>query len=74
MPECDFRQMARKCSDVGIANDNNCVIEVVDGTYRVIASRAAAEAYKPPNRNGDLTFKRIELKEEYQSIDVIVRI
>ena len=66
--EEDFRQMARKYSDVGIAIDNNCAIEVVDDTYRVITSRADAGAYKLFKRSGDLSFKRLEQRDEYESI------
>ena len=66
--EGDFRQMVRKHSDVAVAIDNNCAIEVVDDTYRVITSRAGAGAYKLLNRRGDLSVKRIEQKEEYEPI------
>ena len=66
--EGDFRQMVRKHSDVAIAIDNNCAIEVVDDTYRVITSRAGAGAYKLLNRRVDLSVKRIEQKEEYEPI------
>ena len=63
-----FQQMVRKHSDVGIAIEDNCAIEVVDDTYRVITSRAGAGAYKLLNRSGDLAVKRIEQKEEYEPI------
>ena len=66
--EQDFQQMVRKHSDVAVAIDNNCAIEVVDDTYRVITSKAAAGAYKLLNRGGELSVERIEQKEEYKPI------
>ena len=60
--------MVRKHSDVAVAIDNNCAIEVVDDAYRVITSRAAAAAYRLLNRRGELSVKRIEQKEEYEAI------
>ena len=52
-----------------IAIDSNCAIEVVDGMYRVITSRAGASAYKLLCRGGELTTERIVQKEEYEPID-----
>ena len=63
-----FRQMVRKHSDVGIAIDDNCAIEVVDDTYRVITSQPGAGAYKILNRGGELTVERIVQREEYEPI------
>ena len=71
--EEDFRQMVRKHSDVAVAIDNNCAVEVVDDTYRVITSRAAAGAYKLLNRRGELLVKRIEQKEEYEPIALLLQ-
>lgn len=36
----------------GIAIDNNCAVEFVDGTYRVISTSSEANAYKV-FKNGD---------------------
>ena len=63
-----FQQMVRKHSDVGVAIDDNCAIEVVDDTYRVITSQPGAGAYKILNRGGELTVERIVQREEYEPI------
>ena len=64
-----FEQTVRKHSGVGVAIDDNCAIEVVDGMYRVITSRVGAGAYKLLGRGGELTTERIVQKEEYEPID-----
>ena len=64
----DFQQMVRKHSDVGIGIDNNCAVEVVDDTYRVITSQAAAGAYKLLNRSEEVLAQRLDQKEEFESI------
>jgi dipeptidase E len=71
--EEDFRQMVRKHPDVAVAIDNNCAVEVVDDTYRVITSRAAVGAYKLLNRRGELSVKRIEQKEAYEPIALLLQ-
>ena len=71
--EEDFRQMVRKHPDVAVAIDNNCAVEVVDDTYRVITSRAAVGAYKLLNRRGELSVKRIEQKEAYEPITLLLQ-
>ena len=64
-----FQENMRRSSRVCIAIDSNCAIEVVDGMYRVITSRAGASAYKLLGRGGELTTERIVQKEEYEPID-----
>ena len=66
--EGDFRQMVQKHSDVAIAIDNNCALEVIDDGYRVITSQPDAGAYKLLNRRGELSVSRIEQKEQYEPI------
>ena len=68
-----FRQMVRKHSDVGIAIDDNCAVEVVDDTYRVITSRAGAGTYKILNRREELSVERIVQREEYEPIAVLLQ-
>lgn len=41
-----FRDMIRKTGGIGIAIENNCAIEFIDGRfYRVVTSKAYARAY-----------------------------
>ena len=67
-----FRQNVRKHSDVGLALDDNCAIEVVDDTYRVITSQRGAGAYKLVNRRGELSIERIVQREEYEPIAALL--
>ena len=66
--EQDFLRMVRKHSGVAVAVDNNCAIEVIDDTYRVITSQPDAGAYKLVNQRGEVSVQRIEQKEEYSPI------
>lgn len=58
---------------MGVAIEDNCAIEVVDDTYRVITSKTGAGAYRLLGRGGDLSVKRIEQKEEYEPIAELLR-
>lgn len=71
--EQDFRQMVLKHSDVALAIDDRCALEVVDDNYRVISSQADAGVYKLTKRRGELSIRRIEQKEEYEPIDGLLR-
>ncbi len=66
--EQDFQQMMRRHSNIGIAIDNNCAIEVVDNRYRIITSQNGAGAYKLIKQRGELAIERIEQKGEYAPI------
>ena len=67
-----FQENLRRHSDVGLAIDENCALEVVDGMYRVITSRAGAGTYKLVGRGGELTTERIVQKEEVESIALLL--
>ena len=67
-----FEEMVQKHANVGIAIEDNCAIEVVDGTYRVIASQKDAGAYKLLRRGEEVTIERIAQKEEYAPIDPLL--
>lgn len=64
-----FEQDVRKRTGVGVAIDDNCAIEIVEGMYRVITSTTGASVYKLLSRSGELTTQRIAPNEEYEPID-----
>ena len=64
----DFRRMVLKHSDVAVAIDDGCALEVVHDSYRVISSQAGAGAYKLTKRGRDVSITRIEQKEEYEPV------
>jgi dipeptidase E len=55
-----FREMIRKIGGVGIAIENNCAIEFIDGRfYRVISSKSYAKAYRVYKTGGEVVAERI---------------
>lgn len=48
----DFRDMIRKMGGTGIAIENNCALEFVDGRYRVISLSPNARAYRVHRSGG----------------------
>ena len=56
----DFREMIRKTGGMGIAIENNCAIEYLDGRfYRVISSKSHSRAYKIYKSGGEVVAERI---------------
>ena len=70
--KADFEGMVTRNRDVGIAIDNNCAIEVVDGGYRVITSQEGAGAYKLLSRSGTITTEPLEKSESYAPLAGLV--
>ena len=55
-----FRDMIRKIGGTGIAIENNCAIEFIDGRlYKVITSKKYAKAYKVHKHSGGVVARRI---------------
>ncbi len=58
-----FREMIRKIGGVGIAMENNCAIEFIDGRfYRVISSKSYAKAYRVYKTGGEVVAEQIRQK------------
>jgi dipeptidase E len=65
-----FRDMIRKTGVVGIAIENNCAIEFIDGQfYKVIVSKSYARAYKVFNRDHETVSKQIRQREQLAPIE-----
>jgi dipeptidase E len=63
-----FRDMIRKTGRVGIAIENNCAIEFIDGKfYRVLSSKSYAGAYRVCRTDGDVIARRIPQVNELTS-------
>ena len=59
-----FRDMIRKTGGIGIALENNCAIEFVDGRfYKVITSRSDAHAYRVHRNRGKVMAERINQEQ-----------
>ena len=64
----DFSEMVRKSNEIGIAIENNCAIEFIDDTYKVISSEENANAYKIYEQNGEVICETIEEEKEFKDI------
>jgi dipeptidase E len=65
-----FRDMIRKTGGVGIAIENNCAIEFIDGRfYKVIVSKNYARAYKVCKRGYEIVSKQIRQQEHLAPIE-----
>ena len=64
-----FRAMIKKAGGVGIAIENNCAIEFLDGRfYRVIRSKTYPRAYKVYKRGADVIAEQIRKQQQFSPI------
>ncbi len=69
-----FREMVQKAGGIGIAIENNCAIEFVDGRfYRVISSKGSARAYKLYKSGGEITAEQIRQEKELAPVESLAR-
>jgi hypothetical protein len=55
---------------IGIAIENNCAIEFIDGRfYKVITSRSYAHAYRVRKNRGTIVAERIRQKQQLAPIE-----
>jgi len=67
-----FRDMIRKTGGIGIAIENNCAIEFIDGKfYRVIRSKSYARAYRVYKRAGEVVAEQILPEEQLAPIEFL---
>ena len=70
----DFRDMIRRTGGVGIAIENNCAIEFIDGrSYRVITSRHYARAYRVYKAGGQVLAEQIRRQDQFAPIELLYR-
>ena len=64
-----FQNMIKKIGGFGIAMDNDCAIEFIDGKYyRVLTSKQGAGAYKVYKKQGKVVSEKIEQKSTLSPI------
>lgn len=69
-----FRDMIRKTGGVGIAIENNCAIEFIDGRfYKVISSKSDARAYRVYKRDRKVVTEQIRRQEHLAPIAALYR-
>ena len=70
----DLKRMMKSVSKMpAIALENCSAIEIVDGKYRIIISQPVAKAYKIFWKKGIYHKEEIVLKEEYQSLEGLLK-
>jgi dipeptidase E len=65
-----FRDMIRKTGGIGIAIENNCAIEFIDGRlYKVISSKSHARAYRVYKSGGELVAEQISQQKQLEPVE-----
>jgi dipeptidase E len=69
-----FRELIRKTGGIGIAIENNCAIEFIDGRfYKVIRSKRYARAYKVYKSGGEVIAEQIREEGQLAPLEVLHR-
>ncbi len=69
-----FRDMIGKTGGIGIAIENNCAIEFIDGRlYKVITSKSYSRAYRVYKSGGEVVAEQIRLRKELTSVESLRR-
>lgn len=68
-----FQQMIGKIGGIGIAIENNCAIEFIDGQYRVIRSKPKARAYRVTRSGGVVKSEQIRATDEFAPVETLYR-
>lgn len=66
-----FRRMIEKTGGMGIAIDDNCAIEFIDDTYRVMRSNKYGKAYRVFKKDGEVYSERILQLDELAPITAL---
>jgi dipeptidase E len=69
-----FREMIQRIGGTGIALENNCAIEFIDGRfYRVITSKSYSRAYRVYRSGGDVVAEQIPKDEQLKPVESLYR-
>ena len=69
-----FQNIIKKVGGQGIAVENNCAIEFIDGKYfRILSAKPGAGAYKVYKKHGKVISDRIENKAKLAPIAELYR-
>ena len=69
----DFQEMLLKHGGTGIGIDNNCALEFLGDSFRVISSEPTAGAYKLYRDLGKVAVEQIQRSQEYLPISSLLR-
>ncbi len=69
-----FRDMIRKIGGIGIALENNCAIEFIDGRfYKVISSKSYSRAYRVYKYGGEVVAEQIRQQKHLAPVESLTR-
>ncbi|MGA8212408.1 MAG: peptidase E [Candidatus Sulfotelmatobacter sp.] len=69
-----FRDMIRKTGGIGIALENNCAIEFIDGRfYKVISSKSYSRAYRVYKCGGEVVAEQIRQQKQLAPLESLSR-
>jgi dipeptidase E len=69
-----FRDMIQKTGGIGIAIENNCAIEFIDGRfYRVISSKPNSRAFKVYKSGGKVIAEQIRQEKQLAPVESLAR-
>lgn len=64
----DFKEFMKNHSAVGIAIDNNCAIEFIDGKYKVLTSKRNRKSYRVFKKRNKIIMEEISKNNNYSPI------
>jgi len=67
-----FDSMILKFGGIGLAVDDNCALEVVGDSYRVITSKQSAKAYRLFRRRGEVVRERIRERPQFTLLEELL--
>ena len=70
--EVDFEKMIDKYGGMGIALDDNCALEIIDGKYRIISSQKDARAYTVSKNNREIITQLIIPRKEFRPLSDLI--
>ncbi len=68
----DLKDFMKRTTGVAIAVENCCAIEIVDNSFRIIASKSTANAYKVYWQRGKYVEKKIEKTNEFLPLSTLL--
>ncbi len=66
--QSNLENMMKKITEVGIALDDCCALEIIDQKYRLITSKSGAKAYKVLWKKGKYYKEKIKYKKTFSSL------
>jgi len=63
-----FKEFMKRYSKIGIAIDDDCAMEFIEGKYKIIATKKNRNAYRVFKKQNKIIIEKIPIKKEYISL------